>query len=162
MQCSPGVFCFVFSIVSFSTRTRMSSDEEQPLWVLWAAESPGASLHNYKARLRSSKEHIVEGHSFSHGWLVSSSLCGLVPQDNSLIRLWQKVVIDSTQQRSLDRRLQILSIQTSPTFFNTEPSSVPRVPRTSQTTTPLFSMGCSKTLDSTLAWLYPLLLMNFV
>jgi len=26
------------------------------------------------------------------------------------------------------RRLQILSIQTSPTFFNTEPSSVPRVP----------------------------------
>lgn len=89
----------------FSTQTRMSSDEEQPLWVPWAGESPGSLLHNYKAKLRSLKEHIVEGHSLNHGWLVSSSLYGLVPQDNSLIRLWQKVVIDSTQQHSLAQKV---------------------------------------------------------
>lgn len=89
----------------FSTQTWMSSDEEQPLWVPWAGESPGSLLHNYKAKLRSSKEHIVEGHSLNHGWLVSSSLYGLVPQDNSLIRLWQKVVIDSTQQHSLAQKV---------------------------------------------------------
>lgn len=53
------------------------------------------------------------------------------------------------------RRLQILSIQTSPTFFNAEPCSVPRVPHRSQMTTALFSTGHSKTLYDTLAWLYP-------
>lgn len=86
----------------FSTQTQLSSDEEQPLW---AGDSPGPSLYKYKARLRNSKEHIVEGHSFNHGWLVSSSLYGLVPQDNSLIRLRQKVVVDSTQQRSLAQKV---------------------------------------------------------
>lgn len=102
MQHFPGVFCFVFSTMYFSTQTRVSGDEEQPLR---AAESAGPLLHNYKARLRTSKEHIVEGHLFNHGWLVSSSLHGLVPQDNSLIRLQQKVVIDSTQQHSLAQKV---------------------------------------------------------
>lgn len=87
MQCLPGVSGFAFSTMFFSTQTQMSSDEEQPLWAPWAGESPGPSLHNCKAKLRSSKEHIVEDHSFNHRWLVSSSLYGLVPQDNSLIRL---------------------------------------------------------------------------
>lgn len=84
MQCSPGVFCFVFSAMYFSPQTRVSSDEEKPLC---AVESPGPLLQKCKARLRSSKEHTVAGHSFSHNWLVSSSLHGLVPQDNALIRL---------------------------------------------------------------------------
>lgn len=87
MQCLPGVSGFAFSTMFFSTQTQMSSDEEKPLWAPWAGESPGPSLHNCKAKLRSSKEHIVEDHSFNHRWLVSSSLYGLVPQDNSLIRL---------------------------------------------------------------------------
>lgn len=52
------------------------------------------------------------------------------------------------------RSLQILSIQTSPTFFNTEPSSVPRVPPTSQMTKALFSAGHSKTWDSADSILY--------
>lgn len=47
------------------------------------------------------------------------------------------------------RSLQILSIQTSPTFFNTEPSSVPTVPHKPQTTTALFSTGRSKIWGST-------------
>lgn len=47
------------------------------------------------------------------------------------------------------RSLQILSIQTSPTFFNTEPSSVPRVPPTSQMTTALFSLA-TQTLGTAL------------
>jgi len=58
-----------------------------------------------KAKLRSSKENIVEGHSFHHGWLVSSSSYGLVPRDNSLIGLQQKVIIDSTQQQSLAQKV---------------------------------------------------------
>lgn len=83
MQCLPGVFWFAFSALYFFPQTRVSSDEEKPLW---AVESLGP-LQKRMARLRSSKEHTVEGHSFNHGWLVSSSLHGLVPQDNPLIRL---------------------------------------------------------------------------
>lgn len=47
---------------------------------------------------------LLRAHSPNHGWLVSSSLHGLVPPDNSLVRLRQKVVIDSTQQQSLAQK----------------------------------------------------------
>lgn len=101
MQYFLGVFCFVSPQRAFSTQTQASGGEEQSLQ---AAESCGPLLHKDKAKLRSSKERIVEGHSPNHGWLVSSSLHGLVPPDNSLVRLRQKVVIDSTQQQSLAQK----------------------------------------------------------